>query len=235
MLASVQEFGEVIIYDNGSKDLTLQIAEKFPNVKVFQGPFQGFGKTHNLTSALATHDWILSIDSDEVLTPGLIEEIKALCLQEDCIYSVARKNYYNGKWIRGCGWYPDRQVKLYHRKKTCFNEKLVHESIVQNGLKIQKLKVPLNHFSYENTSHFLEKMDRYSDLFAREHAGKKESSIFKAIWHALFAFFKTYILKYGFIDGKEGFIIALYNANTAFYKYVKLFEANEQWLPSDPE
>lgn len=228
VLDSLKSFDEVIVYDTGSKDSTLSIKDQYPNVRLIEAPFVGFGPTHNLASNQAKNDWVLSIDSDEIVTDELVSEIHELTLDPSCVYSIIRHNYFNGKWIKGCGWYPDRQRKLYNKKSTRFTDDEVHESIILGELKEVKLKYPLLHYSYGNTSDFLSKMQSYSTLFAKQNKGKKQSSTTKAIFHALFTFFKSYFLKKGFLDGKEGFQISVYNANTAFYKYIKLDELNRQ-------
>lgn len=228
VLESVARFEEVLIFDNGSTDETIEIAGKFPNVRLVEGTFEGFGPTHNKASQLAKYDWILSIDSDEIVTPEMAKEIFSAELDPNSVYSFPRHNYFNGKWIRWCGWYPDRQIRLYNRKKTAFTNAQVHESIISLNCLHVKMGSPLRHFSYTCTADFLDKMQSYSNLFAKQNQGKKSSSLFKGISHGLFSFFKSYFIKRGFMGGREGFIISIYNANTAFYKYLKLDEANRQ-------
>lgn len=228
-LQSLQKFPEVIVYDSGSTDATLEIAQKFPNTKIISGTFAGFGPTHNTASSLASHDWILSIDSDEVLTPQLSQEILALNLDPKHVYQIDRHNYFNGKWIRWCGgWYPDPVVRLYNRTATRFTDDAVHEKIITEKMVRIPLSAPLIHTPYRSIQDFLTKMQSYSTLFAEQHQGKKSSSMAKAIAHGSFAFLKSYLLKKGFLGGKEGFIISLYNGHTAFYKYLKLIELNEK-------
>lgn len=226
VLSALQRFPEVLIYDTGSEDETLEIARKFPNVTIHHGKLDGFGHTHNVASSLAKHDWILSIDSDEVVTPELEREILDLKLDEGSVYSFPRHNEYNGKFIKWCGWYPDVQTRIYNRKVTKFTDARVHESIITKGLKNVELSGPLRHYSYGNLSDFLNKMQFYSTLFAQQNVGKKSSSPCKAVLHAKWAFFKSYILKRGIFGGYEGYVISKYNADTAFYKYLKLYEAN---------
>lgn len=226
VLSSLQSFDEVVIYDSGSTDKTFQIAEQFPNVKVYKGTFIGFGPTHNVASNFAINDWVLSIDSDELATPEMVQEIKNLSLDDGCVYSFPRNNYFNGKWIKWCGWYPDKQIRLYNRKKTCFSNAQVHEAIVSKNLRVISLKGAIVHYSYETISDFLSKMQSYSELFAEQNRGKKSSSPIKAILHGFFAFFKSYVLKKGFLGGYEGYVISTYNAHTAYYKYLKLYEKN---------
>jgi len=234
VLTALELFNEVLIYDNGSTDRTLEIAKQYPNVKIHRGEFLGFGPTHNLASSYAKNDWILSVDSDEIVTPSLADEIRRLSLDPGTVYSISRNNYYNEKWIRWCGWHPDRCCRLYHKKTTRFSDVDVHESIITKGLKTKPLQSPLVHFPYENTEDFLGKMQIYTDLFAKQNAGKVKSSFSKALTRAFFTFFKCYILKRGFLGGAEGFTISLYNSNTVFYKYLKLAEQN-RLLQQEPE
>lgn len=227
VLSALQLFPEIIVYDTGSTDDTMTIASQFPNVTLKCAPFEGFGPTHNKASQCAKYDWILSVDSDEVMTPELATEILQLTLQDHYVYSFPRNNYYRGKWIRWCGWYPDRQVRLYNRTQTCFSDAQVHEAINVIGEKHIRLRHAVHHYPYATAADFLSKMQSYSTLFAQQNHGKRKSSLSKAIGHALFAFIKSYLIKRGFLGGSEGFEISLYNANTAFYKYVKLAEKNK--------
>lgn len=227
VLSSLASFDEILICDTGSSDHTEEIARAFPRVTFYRRPFMGFGPTHNVASALARHDWILSIDSDEVVSHALLEEIASTPLKRGHVYSFPRHNEYRGKWIQWCGWSPDRQVRLYHRQDTQFSQAQVHEAIEIGSLSEVRLTSPLIHYPYRDVSDFLRKMESYSTLFAIQYAGKKKSSCFKACLHAAYAFCKSYLLKRGFLGGREGFEISLYNANTAFYKYLKLADANE--------
>lgn len=224
-LKSVAAFEEVIVLDTGSSDRTVAIAKMFPNVKVHHSPFLGFGPTHNLATSLASRDWVLSLDSDEALSPQLVEEIKTLSLDKSAVYSVLRHNYFNGKRIKWCGgWHPDWVTRLYNRKTTSFTDDAVHEKVRTEGLQVQQLQHPMTHIPYREIGDFLSKMQMYTSLFAEQNAGKKDASLLKAIFHGWFAFIKSYILKRGFMGGKEGFIISAYNGHTAFYKYLKLGE-----------
>lgn len=229
-LNSLREFNEVLVFDSGSSDGTLEIAQQFSNVKIIQGQFIGFGPTHNVVASLASNDWILSIDSDEVLPPSLVKEILNLILNDSqCVYQIERKNYFNGKWIRWCGgWYPDPVVRLYHRHSTQFSQDAIHEKIITDHLRLIRLSSPLIHTPYRTMDDFLSKMQLYSSLFAEQNKGKKRSSLVKAIFHGWFAFIKSYIFKKGFLGGQEGFIISAYNGHTTFYKYLKLMERNRR-------
>lgn len=224
VLQSVAGFEEVILIDTGSTDGSMDIAKGFSNVTLYERPFTSFGPLHNEAATLASHDWILSLDSDEVLTTELASEILALDLDTDYLYGFCFDNFFKGKQIKHSGWSPDKHVRIYNKTVTQFSNASVHESIQTQGLKVRYLKGHVKHYSYQSIADFLKKMQLYSDLFAKGHAEKKKGSFGKAWLHSAFAFFKTYILKRGFLDGKEGYIIAKYNADTAWYKYLKLHE-----------
>lgn len=226
-LESLKDFREVLICDTGSTDETLRISQQYGNVQIIQESFLGFGKTHNLASSRASFDWILSIDSDEIVSPELASEIQSLSLNPQEVYSLDRHNYFNGKWIKFCsGWYPDPVVRLYNRTVTAFTNDDVHERILTDTCNVVALKGNLIHTPYRAIEAFLTKMQLYSTLFAEQNAGKKRSSVWIACLHAWSAFIKNYIFKRGFLGGKEGFIISAYNAHTTFYKYLKLWFKN---------
>lgn len=226
VLDALKSFDEVLVYDTGSSDQTMDFVKNYPNVSLHEGPFIGFGPTHNRASSLAKNDWILSIDSDEVVSPELNQEIQDLSFEENTVYAISRQNLYNGKWIRGCGWSPDWVFRLYNRSETAFSQALVHETIVTQGSKIRHLQNPLKHYSYESVTDFIEKMQSYSELFAEQNMGKRKSNPCKAVLHSVYTFLKSYFFKRGFLGGYEGLLISSYQAHTAFYKYLKLYEAN---------
>ncbi|MBA3239562.1 MAG: glycosyltransferase family 2 protein [Parachlamydiaceae bacterium] len=226
VLDALSDFQEVLIFDNGSTDQTLKIASRYSNVTIHEGTFEGFGITHNKASNLAQNDWILSIDSDEIVTKEMKEAILHLNLDKESVYSFPRHNYFNGRFIKWCGWYPDRQVRLFNRTTTQFTEAQVHEAVNVSKMHQIKLEGPIVHYSYDSIAEFLSKMQSYSNLFAQQYVGKRSSSPLKAISHGFFAFFKSYILKRGILGGYEGYLISAYNGHTAYYKYLKLYEAN---------
>lgn len=225
-LISVKEFN-VMLIDTGSSDNTLNIAKKFSNVAIHKEKFLGFGKLRNLGAFFAKNDWILALDSDEVVSDSLKKEILEKNLEKDTVYSIPFLNFFNEKKIKTCGWHKERHIRLYNKKETKFQEKMVHEGVIKKG-KVENLKNFINHYSYQSIDDFLKKMQSYTSLFAMQYQNKKKSSIIKAIFHMIFAFFKSYILKRGIFGGKEGFIISFYNANCAYYKYLKLEEYNRK-------
>lgn len=235
VLSVLKPFDEVIVLDTGSTDASCDIASQFPYVTLHKTSFNGFGPAHNLAASFAKNAWILSIDADEVLSDGLIKEILTLKLNPNNVYSFPFHNYFNGKWIRWCGWYPESHVRLYNKTVTQFSNALVHEGVITEGLTIQSLSFPVLHYPYDSLSDFLMKMERYSSLFAAQYANKRRSSPLIALYHGCGAFLKSFILKTGFLGGYEGFVISMYNGHTAFYKYLKLYQTNAAHisLPSD--
>lgn len=224
-LESIRSFPEVLIWDTGSTDQTLDIAKGYPNTKIYTSSFLGFGHLHNEAAFAASHDWILSLDSDEVLTLELIQEIEQLSLDPSSVYSMQRHNFFNGKRIKWCGgWHPDRVVRLFNRTTTRFSNDQVHEKVLKENLQEVPLHSPILHTPYLEISDFLDKMQHYTTLFAEQGKEKKQVSVFKAMFHSFYAFIKSYIFKRGFMGGKEGFIISMYNGHSTFYKYLKLAE-----------
>lgn len=224
-LDSLRTFSDVVVFDNGSTDDTAAIASSYPNVNLVKGEFTGFGPTKNAAAEYAKHDWILSLDADEILNEAIVEEIFSLSYEQGTIYSLLRKNFYKTTEIRHC-WGADEIVRLYNRKTTRYSDKQVHEHILTDGLPIEKLTNSFSHFPYQSISEFILKADRYSTLFANDNVGKKSSSPAKAFFNGLYSFFRTYILKRGFLDGYSGLIIAFSHMVTNFYKYIKLYEMN---------
>ena len=225
-LEALVKFDEVIILDNGSTDDTSKIASTFSNVKISENEFIGFGALKNLAISKASNDWILSIDSDEVFSSKLVDEILSKELKENKVYSILRDNYYNGKLVKCCGWGNDWVNRLFNKNTTKFNDKQVHESLMLDNVTVDKLQNSFKHYSFDNASQLLSKMDKYSTLYAKEHKGTKSSSPVKAFSRALFSFIKNYFFQKGFLCGYEGLVISISNANGVFYKYIKLYEEN---------
>ena len=225
-LASLSAFPEVILYDNGSTDKTLDIAKGFANVKVYEGEFFGFGETKKYASTLASHDWIFSLDADEVVSPELAEELLHKPLDEKICYQVRRDNYYRGKHIKCCGWYPEYIVRLYHRGQTNFSDAKVHETIQTQGMSVEKLKHPIAHYSFDSVADFLVKIQSYSEIYAQDMQGKKKVSVLAGVLRGIFAFIKSYIFRRGVFCGFEGFVISFFHGLGTVVKYLKLHEKN---------
>lgn len=227
VLEALKVFEEVIIYSNNSTDATNEIAKSFTNVNLIQGNFLGFGPTKNKAAEYAKNEWILSLDADEVISPIFIKNLTTLQLKKQTIYSILRTNYYKTQEIKYC-WGDDIIPRLYNRSVTQFTNKQVHENIITNTFKLEMLSGSVKHYPYATISDFIMKLDRYSSIFAEDNKGKKKSSPTKAFFNALFSFTKTYIFKRGFLDGYAGLVIAFSHMATNFYKYIKLYELNQE-------
>jgi len=226
-LRALEAFAEVVIVDNGSSDETLTIASGFSNVIIYEHSFIGFGPMKNIAIDKASNDWIFSVDSDEIVTPELVSEMLNLKLDSSLIYAVERDNYYNRRLIRACSWQNDEVQRLFNRKSTRYDDKLVHEGLLMNdGLKTERLLGRMKHYTYDNASQLLQKMQHYSTLWAEDRQGNKQSSPVKAVLYGMLTFFKSYVIKKGWLYGYEGLLISISNANVVFYKYIKLYEAN---------
>ncbi len=226
-LESLKDFDDVVVYDNGSSDDTMKIAKEFSNVNLIQGDFIGFGPTKNKAVSFAKYDWILILDSDEVLDGVLLNTLKTKTLDKNCVYMLSFNAYYKQRQIKHCGWSGQKIKRVFNKTITKFNDNMVHENIIDEGLKVEVLEGNVKHYSYHSISDFIQKGDKYSDIFAQQNKNKKSSSPSKAFFNALFSFFKTYILKRGFLDGYVGLLVAFSHMNTNFYKYLKLYEENQ--------
>ncbi len=233
VLAALDWCDEVIVLDTGSTDATCAIAATFANVKVHHlvGPFPGFGRAHRRAVELARHDWILSIDSDEVVSPELAAEIGACPLDAHTVYTLPFHNFFRGKHITTCGWFPDRHERLFNRSVTNFCSSEVHERVQTTGLTVAPLRAPVRHYSYHHTGDFLRKMSAYARLFAEQNVGRKKSGPVTAVTRSLWAFFKSYVLERGFTQGAEGLTISAYKSQVVFWKYLMLHEANRAASP----
>jgi glycosyltransferase involved in cell wall biosynthesis len=227
-LESLHAFDDVVVYDNGSSDGTQSIAAEFSNVQLIEGEFDGFGTTKNRAASYAKYDWILIIDSDEMVDDELMNALKTKSLDSNAIYIVNFLAYYKEIPIRHCGWNNQKIRRLYNKTVTKFNDNFVHENIIDEGMKKLPIAGNMKHYSYMSISDFIIKLDRYSTLFATDNVGKKSSSPAKAFFNGLYSFFRTYILKRGFLDGYAGLIIAFSHMATNFYKYIKLYEMNRE-------
>ena len=227
-LESLNKFDDVVVYDNGSSDNTKNIAKSFSNVNLIEGEFKGFGWTKNQAASFAKNDWILIIDSDEVVDSELFNELENIVLNQDTVYKLNFKAFYKDIQVKYCGWNNQKIKRLYNKKVTAYNSNDVHEDIIADGLKIEFIKGNVEHYSYQTISQFIIKADRYSTLFAQNNVGKKSSSPSKAFFNGMYSFLRTYILKQGFRDGYVGLIVAYSHMVTNFYKYIKLYELNKE-------
>lgn len=216
---------EIIVVDSGSQDLTLKLAQ-IAGAKVFVQPYLGDGPQKNHGLQFATHDWILSLDADERLTPELVSEIKALDLNitPHDAFAMRRRNYIGSRWIKRCGWYPDYCIRLFNRQKTCFKDVKQHSFVEASFAK--KLQADLIHYSFKNLGELFAKPGRnFSSRSAKimYQKGKRAHS-FSPILHGTNAFIRKYIFQLGFLAGVDGFTVSLSSAMNSYLKYAKLLE-----------
>ena len=228
VLDSLNWCDEIVVLDTGSQDRTIPIARSFANVRLHRltASFPGFGRARRHAVALAANDWILSVDSDEIVPPELAAEIGGLPLDPGCVYAVPFKNYYNGRHITSCGWAPDRHERLFNRTVTNFCSSDVHERVQTRRMRVVALRHPIRHYSYRSPDDFLRKMAAYARLYANQHAGRRRSGPAKAVLRSIWAFAKSYFLQRGIFQGTEGLVISAYKAQTVFWKYIMLHQAN---------
>ena len=222
-LTSVAWADEIIVVDSGSHDDTVAICQKF-GALISKNEWPGYGKQKNHALSLAKGDWILSIDADEKVTPALRQEIEqAIANPNDCVaWKIPRLSSFCGRFIRHSGWWPDYVTRLFHRDYAKFSDDIVHERVIVKGL-TGILKEHFLHESIENLEDLLTKMNQYSTAGAlMSYEKNKTTSLRKAIGHGLWAFFRSYLLRAGFLDGREGFILAVSTAESSYYRYLKL-------------
>lgn len=214
---------EIVVLDSGSTDATLEIARRYTD-KVFVSPdWPGFGPQKNRVLDYATGDWVLSLDADEWLTPGLAAEVRHT-LQAPIaeVYEIPRLSSFCGRPMRHSGWWPDHVARLFRRGAARFSDDLVHERLVFSGAP-GRLDAPLNHETYRNLDEMLAKLNRYSTDGAENHLRRgKHGGLGRAIGRGLWAFVRTYVIRAGCLDGREGFLLAVANAETTYYRYLKL-------------
>ena len=197
---------------------------------VFREPWRGYVAQVNSAADKATQEWVLGLDADEVVTPALREEIQAIFADgpqtaKFAAFSMPRLSFYAGRWIRHGDWYPDRKTRLWRRGKGVWKGEEPHYDIAVDG-STGRLRGELEHFSFRNLGHHLAKLQTYSDIFARDaaHAGKRASVLDLAV-RPWWRFFRGYVLRLGFLDGWQGFVIAWMSAQLSFLKYAKLRES----------
>ena len=224
-LESARWADELVVVDSGSTDDTLRIAREFADRVTVHG-WEGYGAQKNHAAGLAAHDWILSLDADERVSPALAREIRSLLDSEPAArgYRCPRVTRYLGRWIRSTDWYPDLQLRLYDRRAARWNDRLVHESVVVDG-PVGRLRGELEHHAYRDVSHHVQTIDRYTTLAARQmrREGRRAGWIDLAARPPA-AFLRNYVLRGGLRDGARGLIVSLLNAGYVFLKFLKLWE-----------
>ena len=236
-LASVAWADEVVVVDSGSTDKTVEICKAHGAIVHSTTQWPGFGPQKNIALGFASHEWVLSIDADERISPELRAEIEqALSLNSaNVAYQIPRSSSYCGQFMRHSGWWPDYVLRLFPKSQAIFSDDIVHEHVIFKG-EIKTLKNPLLHISYTDLEEVLDKTNRYSSDGATKLAARgKTASLSSAILHGIWAFMRTYFLRLGFLDGRMGFVLAVSNAETTYYRYLKLMLLTQQKPIISPE
>jgi len=224
-LASVGWADEILVIDSNSTDETAALARQ-AGARVEVRPWPGYSAQKNYAASIAAHDWILSLDADERVTPALGAEIRSLLASEPSRrgYRIPRISHYLGRWIRGTDWYPDYQLRLYDRRAGQWNGRAVHESVALDG-EPGVLANDLQHYPYRDISDHLATIDRYTTLAADQmRAGGRVPSLAGLALHPPFAFLRNYILRRGFLNGGAGLTVSILNS---YYVFLKLAKARE--------
>jgi glycosyltransferase involved in cell wall biosynthesis len=220
---------EIIIVDSLSTDKTVEIARQYPKVKTYSQKWLGYIEQKNYANSLTSYNTILSIDADELLSKELKESIKEIKkLEEDSfkVYEVSRLTNYCGSWIKHCGWYPDKKIRIFDKRSVKWQGELVHETLfLPENTQIITLKGDLLHYSYKSSTSHIERINKYSSLTAKEAFNRgKKSSIFDIWFRPKWRFFRDYVIKAGFLDGYAGYQVCKMSAYITFAKYIKLRE-----------
>jgi glycosyltransferase involved in cell wall biosynthesis len=223
-LASLKWANEILVVDSGSTDGTPDLA-RAAGAKVLSREWPGYAAQKDFAASQAAHDWILSVDADERVTPELAAEIQqTLKHPEDRVgFRIPRVTFHLGRWIRHTDWYPDYQLRLYDRRSAGWAKRRVHESVTARG-PVGKLNRDLQHYAYRDIGHHYETMQHYTRLAALQMFEEgRRATFFDLLLHPPAAFLRNYVLKAGVLDGTPGLIISAMNAHYVFLKFAKLW------------
>jgi glycosyltransferase involved in cell wall biosynthesis len=220
-LESISWANEIIVVDADSTDNTVLICREYTS-QVYSHDWPGFGKQKNRALSYASKSWVLSLDADERVSPDLRVEIERVIQNSDSIgYEIPRLSSFCGRYMRHSGWYPDYVTRLFRRGKAQFSDDLVHERVIVNG-PVGRLSHNLLHESFRNLEQLLAKMNQYSSAGADMMSRKgRKATLLEAIVRSFWAFNRSYFIRAGFLDGREGFMLAVSTAEGTYYRYVK--------------
>ncbi|MBN2569141.1 MAG: glycosyltransferase family 2 protein [Deltaproteobacteria bacterium] len=227
-LISVAFARQIVVVDSGSTDNTAAIASAF-GCEVYEEPWKGFGYQKQSAIDKCTSPWVLVLDADERIPPATSEVIKNIVSKDEgsaAGYRLPRKNWFQGRWIRHMGWWPDLITRLFRRELGRMSEDPVHESVIISG-PIEDLDVPIEHYTDSDLGKILLKIDRYSTLGAEEAFRKgRHASVWSAFLRAVMTFYHNYFVRLGILDGVQGFTLSVTDSVNKFFKYAKLSDMN---------
>jgi glycosyltransferase involved in cell wall biosynthesis len=225
-LASVAWADEIVVVDSHSTDDTVAIARQFTD-RVVIHDWLGHIEQKNYAASLARHDWILSLDADERVTPALAQDLRTTLTGGEpahAAFRIPRVTWHLGRWIRSTDWYPDYQDRLYDRRRARWTGRYVHEALAVDG-SCGQLRGEIQHYAYRDIADHLETIDRYTTLAARQmHEDGRRAGVLQLAGHAPLAFLRNYIARGGIRDGLPGFVISSMNAYYVLLKFAKLWE-----------
>lgn len=230
VITSVKGAAEVLVIDSFSEDNTRVLAEA-KGATVYERKYAGPADQKNWAIPKAKYEWILILDADERVTPALWQEIQQLLSQETIPYDgfwISRQNYFMGQKVNYSGWQGDAVIRLIRRDICRYNQKQVHEEIETKGVRIGRLVHKMDHYTFKNATHFLDKMRRYGEWSAKDHLAKTHSiGILQLFGKPFFRFMKHYFIQRGVLDGRVGFIISAIMAWGVFLRYLYMLEWKE--------
>ena len=234
-LESVRWADDIVVVDSGSTDDTVAVARRHTD-RVVTHEWPGYGAQKNYAAGLAAHDWVLSLDADERVTPALAQEIRGVLAARPANqgYRIPRVTRYLGRWIRSTDWYPDRQLRLYDRRAGRWNDRRVHESVVVDGA-VGRLGAEIEHRPYRDIADHLRTIDRYSTLAADQmRAEGRRVRWMELVARPPLAFLRNYVARLGFRDRAPGLIVSILNSYYVFLKHAKRWEQQRQATGPDP-
>lgn len=233
-LESLMWVGEILVVDSFSTDQTLEICRAYTD-KILQHPYSNYGEQLNWALQKVSTPWVLVIDSDEEVTPALKEEIQSLFKGGEMLdgYYLPRKSFFLGRWLSHGGWYPDYVLRLFQKGRGKYKERELGSTILLRGEK-GYLRGDILHRPYRDLSHYLEKFNYYTDRASEEYKKRgKRVGWWDLLLRPPLRFFKMYVLKKGFLDGRQGFILAVVSSFYVFFKYARTWEKLKGENPRD--
>lgn len=231
-LDTVRWADEIVVMDSGSDDATVEIARRYTDKVYVESDWQGYGVQRQRAQARAGGDWVFMLDADERVTDELHASIQTAVAkdQRDTVYAVPRLSWVFGRFIRHSGWYPDYVPRLYARERIGYRGDRVHEKLlIPPGMRQSVLQGDLLHYTYRDMNHYLVKSAHYAAAWAqqRQEQGRR-TSLAQGLLHGIGCFTKMYLLRAGFLDGRQGLLLALLSAHSTFVKYADL------WVRTQP-